>query len=154
MLRVTVTRENSTETTPIGEVVIGKFSGSEQRGGYAARVLEPPSQYSDGIDACFAVRGHERYQPAMALVASVMAAWSEGRVDQVCEGIRSALNIATRTSPIDLASPEGIGDLHASLAQVAAGGGPNAESAKLAGELLRNAEALARALIESAAVRS
>ena len=42
VLRVTVTRESSTETKPIGEVVIGKFAGTEQRGGYAAWVHEPP----------------------------------------------------------------------------------------------------------------
>ena len=45
------------------------------------------SRYSNGTGACFTVRGHERYQPAMALVVSVLAAWWEGRVDEVREGI-------------------------------------------------------------------
>ena len=97
MLRVTVTRESANDVVPIGEVVIGKFAGTEARGGYAARVLEPPSQYSEGTDACFTIQGHERYQPAMALVASVMAAWREGRIDEVGEGLRRVLrNIARK----------------------------------------------------------
>ena len=94
MLRITVTRESDEDLVAIGEVVIGKFAGTEQRGGYAARVFEPPSRYSNGTDACFTVRGHERYQPAMALVASVLAAWREGRIDEVGEGIRAALTAA------------------------------------------------------------
>ncbi len=97
MLRITVTRESDEDVVPIGEVVIGKFAGTEKRGGYAARVFEPPSRYSNGTDACFTVRGHERYQPAMALVASVLAAWREGRIDEVGDGIRLALNAASRT---------------------------------------------------------
>lgn len=103
MLRVTVTRESATESQPIAEVVIGKFAGSEQRGGYAARVFEPPSPYSEGVDACFAVRGHERYQPAFALVASVLQAWREGRVDEVGEGVRAVLTNASR--PLDAPPP-------------------------------------------------
>ncbi len=91
MLRIKVTRESDEEAVAIGEVVIGKFAGTEKRGGYAARVFEPPSRYSNGTDACFTVRGHERYQPAMALVASVLAAWREGRIDEVGEGIQAAL---------------------------------------------------------------
>ncbi|MBI1208999.1 MAG: hypothetical protein GC191_17140 [Azospirillum sp.] len=95
MLRVTVTRESADDAVAIGEVVIGKFAGTEQRGGYAARVFEPASRYSNGIDACFTVRGHERYQPAMALVATVLAAWREARIDEVNEGLRSALTNAS-----------------------------------------------------------
>ena len=91
MLRVTVTRESDEDIVPIGEVVIGKFAGTEKRGGYSARVFEPSSRYSNGTDACFTVRGHERYQPAIALVASVLAAWREGRIDEVGDGIRNAL---------------------------------------------------------------
>jgi hypothetical protein len=91
MLRVTVTRETATEAEPIAEVVIGKFAGGDKRAGYAARVYEPPSPYSEGVDACFAVRGHERYQPAFALVAAVLGAWREGRVDEVGDGVRAAL---------------------------------------------------------------
>ncbi|MEI7611244.1 MAG: hypothetical protein WCJ64_27980 [Rhodospirillaceae bacterium] len=98
MLRITVTRESDEDVVAIGEVVIGKFAGTEKRGGYAARVFEPPSRYSDGTDACFTVRGHERYQPAMALVASVLAAWREGRIDEVGEGIRAALTTAASPS--------------------------------------------------------
>ncbi|WP_431858677.1 hypothetical protein [Azospirillum sp.] len=94
MLRVTVTRETATEAEPIAEVVIGKFAGGEKRAGYAARVHEPPSPYSDGVDACFEVRGHERYQPAFALVAAVLGAWREGRVDEVGDGVRAALTNA------------------------------------------------------------
>ena len=75
MLRVTVSRESATESVSIGEVVIGKFAGTEQRGGYAARVYEPPSPYSEGIDACFTVRSHERYQPAMAWL---LRSWQPG----------------------------------------------------------------------------
>jgi hypothetical protein len=104
VLRVTVTRERPDESVAIGEVVIGKFAGTEQRGGYAARVFEPPSPYSEGIDACFTVRGHERYQPAMALVASVLAAWREGRVDSVSDGIRAALTGAAGTKAAPPAS--------------------------------------------------
>ncbi|HYG88801.1 MAG TPA: hypothetical protein VD978_21340 [Azospirillum sp.] len=91
MLRVTVTRETSTGAEPIAEVLIGKFGGSEQRGTYAARVHEPPSPYSNGIDACFGVRGHDRYQPSLALVASVLGAWRDGRVDEISPGVRAAL---------------------------------------------------------------
>ena len=98
MLRITVTRESDEDLVAIGEVVIGKFAGTEKRGGYAARVFEPPSRYSNGTDACFTVRGHERYQPAMALVASVLAAWQEGRIDEVGEGIRAALTAAASPS--------------------------------------------------------
>ena len=106
MLRITVTRESDEDLVAIGEVVIGKFAGTEQRGGYAARVFEPPSRYSNGTDACFTVRGHERYQPAMALVASVLAAWREGRIDEVGEGIRSALTTAASLSgPTVAAAP-------------------------------------------------
>ena len=89
MLRIMVSRESDEDVVAIGEVVIGKFAGTEQRGGYAARVFEPPSRYSNGTDACFTVRGHERYQPAMALVASVLAAWRDGRIDEVGKGIRA-----------------------------------------------------------------
>ena len=53
MLRIKVTRESDEEAVAIGEVVIGKFAGTEKRGGYAARVFEPPSRYSNGTDACF-----------------------------------------------------------------------------------------------------
>ena len=106
MLRITVTRESDEDLVAIGEVVIGKFAGTEQRGGYAARVFEPPSRYSNGTDACFTVRGHERYQPAMALVASVLAAWREGRIDEVGEGIRAALTTAASLSgPAEVAAP-------------------------------------------------
>ena len=91
MLWITVIRESDEDVVAIGEVVIGKFAGTEQRGGYAARVLEAPSRYSNGTDACFTVRGHERYHPAMALLALVLAVWREGRIDEVGEGIRSAL---------------------------------------------------------------
>ncbi|PWC55788.1 hypothetical protein [Azospirillum sp. TSO22-1] len=99
MLRVTVTRETFTEAEPIAEVLIGKFGGSEQRGTYAARVHEAPSQYSTGIEACFGVRGHDRYQPALALVASILGAWREGRVDEIGDGVRSALmNTAAKLS--------------------------------------------------------
>ncbi|WP_431858686.1 hypothetical protein [Azospirillum sp.] len=94
MLRVTVTRETATDAEPIAEVVIGKFAGGEKRAGYAARVYEPPSPYSEGVDACFEVRGHERYQPAFALVAAVLGAWREGRVDEVGDGVRAALTNA------------------------------------------------------------
>ncbi len=96
MLRVTVSRETAAEAVPIAEVVIGKFAGTEERGVYAARVIEPPSQYSDGVDACFAIRGHERYQPAFALVAEVLSAWQAGRTDQVNEGARAVLDRALR----------------------------------------------------------
>ncbi len=105
MLRITVTRESDEDVVAIGEVVIGKFAGTEQRGGYAARVFEPPSRYSNGTDACFTVRGHERYQPAMALVASVLAAWREGRIDEVGEGIRAALTTAASLAGPALAAP-------------------------------------------------
>lgn len=96
MLRVTVTRETSDEIVPIAEVVIGKFGGSEEKATYAARVVEPPSQYSDGVDACFAVRAHERYQPAFALVAEVLGSWRTGRTDDVNPGARAALDRALR----------------------------------------------------------
>ena len=148
MLRVSVSRESATESSPIGEVVIGKFAGTEQRGGYAARVFEPPSQYSNGTDACFTVRGHERYQPAMALVASVLAAWREGRVDEVGEGIRTAL--VSAAGPADRPDTDGgpsIGDLQTALAEVAAGTGARAEAAHAAGEMLRNIRSLADSLI-------
>ena len=105
MLRITVTRESDEDVVAIGEVVIGKFAGTEKRGGYAARVFEPPSRYSNGTDACFTVRGHERYQPAMALVASVLAAWREGRIDEVGEGIRAALTTAASPSIAVAAAP-------------------------------------------------
>ena len=51
MLRIMVSRESDEDVVAIGEVVIGKFAGTEQRGGYAARVFEPPSRYSNGTDA-------------------------------------------------------------------------------------------------------
>ncbi|WP_207461270.1 hypothetical protein [Azospirillum sp. SYSU D00513] len=95
MLRVTVTRESSTSSVAIAEVVIGKFAGSEQRGGYAARVYEPASPFSEGVDACFTVRGHERFQPAFALVASVLRAWHDGQVEQVSDGMRQMLSNAS-----------------------------------------------------------
>lgn len=110
MLRVTVTRETATEAEPIAEVVIGKFAGGEKRAGYAARVYEPPSPYSEGVDACFAVRGHERYQPAFALVTAVLGAWREGRVDEVGDGVRAALTTALTSpgtaAPIVTTAPE------------------------------------------------
>lgn len=96
MLRVTVTRETADEALPIAEVVIGKFGGSEERGTYAARVIEPPSQFSDGVDACFAIRGHERYQPAFALVAEVLSSWQAGRIDDINPGARAALDRSLR----------------------------------------------------------
>ena len=105
MLRITVTRESDEDVVPIGEVVIGKFAGTEKRGGYAARVFEPASRYSNGTDACFTVRGHERYQPAMALVASVLAAWREGRIDEVGDGIRAALTAAAGPSLATVNTP-------------------------------------------------
>ncbi len=151
MLRVTVARESATEVTPIGEVVIGKFAGTEQRGGYAARVYEPPSPYSEGTDACFTVRGHERYQPAMALVASVLAAWREGRIDEVGDGVRAALHNTARPSPA--AAPEGdartLGEVEAALAEIAATPGPGADAAAAALALLKNVLSLADSLIRA-----
>ena len=64
-MRITVTRESDEDLVAIGEVGIGKFAGTDKRGGYAAREFEPPSRYSNGTDACFTVRGHVCYQPAM-----------------------------------------------------------------------------------------
>ena len=147
MLRVTVSRESATESVSIGEVVIGKFAGTEQRGGYAARVYEPPSPYSEGIDACFTVRSHERYQPAMALVASVLAAWREGRVDQVGDGVRTALlNSAQSERPVN-GDAKRLVDRQAALARIASGDGTLAESARATIEVLNNALALADSLI-------
>ena len=102
-MRITVTRESDEDLVATGEVVVGKFAGTEKRGGYAGRVFEPPSRYSNGTDACFTVRGHARYQPAMALVSSVLAAWREGRIDEVGEGIRAALIAAASSSVTALA---------------------------------------------------
>ena len=154
MLRVTVNRETATETVQIAEVVIGKFAGTEQRGGYAARVFEPPSPYSEGIDACFTVRGHERYQPAMALVASVLAAWQEGRVDEVGDGVRAALlNTPLPRPPAPVAGVHSLDDLRGSLSRLADSDGPGAESAKVTLDLLSNILLLADSLIRSEGLR-
>ena len=130
-------------TTPSTQIL---GSGGVESGG-AAR-YDPPSQYSNGTDACFTVRGHERYQPAMTLVASVLAAWREGRVDEVGEGIRTAL--VSAAGPADRPDTDGgpsIGDLQTALAEVAAGTGARAEAAHAAGEMLRNIRSLADSLI-------
>ncbi len=148
MLRVTVTRESATEVKPIGEVVIGRFAGTEQRGGYAARVHEPPSPFSDGIDACFTVRGHDRYQPAMALVASVLAAWREGRIDEVGDGVKAALLNAGRPAPT-LKPPLTLPEMQETLVRIAAGTGPRADAATAAAELLRNVLFLATSIIHA-----
>ena len=150
MLRVTVNRESATETVQIAEVVIGKFAGTEQRGGYAARVFEPPSPYSDGIDACFTVRGHDRYQPAMALVASVLAAWREGRIDEVGDGVRAALlNTPLPCPPAPAAEGRSLDELRAGLTHLADGKCPTAESARVTLDMLTNVLALADSLIRS-----
>jgi hypothetical protein len=149
VLRVTVTRENATEVRPIGEVVIGKFAGTEQRGGYAARVYEPPSAFSEGIDACFTVRGHDRYQPAMALVASVLAAWREGRIDQVGDGVRAALANTARPSAPPAEAPLTIQEMQETLALIATGTGPRADAATAAAELLKNVLFLATSIINA-----
>ena len=39
MLRITVTRESDEDLVAIGEVVIGKFAGTEKRSGAARRAL-------------------------------------------------------------------------------------------------------------------
>ena len=155
MLRVTVNRESATDSVQIGEVVIGKFAGTEQRGGYAARVFEPPSPYSDGTDACFTVRDHERYQPAMALVASVLAAWREGRVDEVGDGVRAALlNAALPCPPAGDARAPSLDELKTALTRIAEGGSPTAESARATIAMLTNVLALADSLIRAEGQRT
>jgi hypothetical protein len=101
VLRVTVTRESSTDQEPIAEMIIGKVAGSEQRGSYAAHVFEPPSRFSQGADASFALREHERFQPALALVARALDAWRDGKGEEVGEPVRALLR-NTRRQAVDL----------------------------------------------------
>jgi len=149
VLRVTVTRESSTEIEPIGEVIIGQCADAEPRGGYAAWVHEPPSPLSDGIDAFFTVRGRERYQPTMALVASVFAAWCEGRIDEVGDDVRLALLNTASPLPPPAKPALTIQELRETLAQIAAGTGPRADAAAAATELLGNVLFLAHSIIHA-----
>ena len=150
VLRVTVTRESSAEIEPIGEVVIGDFAGTGGYGGYAAWIHEPPSPFSDGINAFFTVRSPERYQPTMALIASTLAAWREGRINEVDEDVRLALLNAAGPPPSPTKSALTIQELRETLAQIATGTGPRADAAAAAAELLGNVLFLAHGIIHAA----
>ena len=79
--------------------------------------------------------------------ASVLAAWREGRVDQVGDGVRTALlNSAQSERPVN-GDAKRLVDRQAALARIASGDGTLAESARATIEVLNNALALADSLI-------
>ena len=86
----------------------------------------------------------------MALVASVLAAWSEGQIDDVSEGVQAALlNTARPPAPAAAEAPMTIQTLQETLARIAAGTGPRADAANAAAELFRNVLFLAHSIIQA-----
>ena len=91
----------------------------------------------------------------MALVASVLAAWREGRVDEVGDGVRAALlNAALPCPPAGDARAPSLDELKTALTRIAEGGSPTAESARATIAMLTNVLALADSLIRAEGQRT